>query len=548
MSVESSGFDPGSAQRPKDALDPSTPIELSVPAHIFDELQLEQAGAQRPKDALDPSTPIELSVPAHIFDELQREVSLKPKGNHAKEGIEVDAAQKKGRHRKDADPVMGGFHRASNPRHLAGVEAASAQKEMTTVAPAKVESNTGAVKPVDANLLKSKDEIRLGAIRKRIAAAEGGDKWDSHQSETSNIASDRQEKPAARSISEKLREQILNAGDLEEKSKAIARYEDYTGLNFVEDVPKLEPAPEQETGYSVVEKVEQDNDPFKDGKSLIAEDLTDSIFRSDYRRVELPPEDIAKGKELVPYVEKGKELVLFEKAIDGAVREPVVDPTPKGRWARVKRMMAKAKNLGSALTTKAHMNVDRAKEWLSDPEKGKRRKIGILVGAVVLAGAAYLLSKDTGGEAPSIDIAGQTFEPDGKRFELHPTAHVSGTQPGLDIAGQTFEPDGKSFELGPTVNLSDTNNDLTVDINTDRYPSYIANDTLDSILGQNNINPMDGVRLSVDESDGKYILVEYRGKTHVANADGSLLSLAEQKKFNDFQIDVIGNAIRDGRI
>ena len=126
------------------------------------------------------------------------------------------------------------------------------------------------------------------------------------------VVDGKQEKPVIRSIGEKLREQIQNAGDLEEKSKAIARYEDYTGLNFVEDVPKLEPAPEQETGYSVVEKVEQDNDPFKDGKSLIAEDLTDSIFRSDHRRVELPPEDIAKGKELVPYTKEGKEVAVPE--------------------------------------------------------------------------------------------------------------------------------------------------------------------------------------------------------------------------------------------
>lgn len=61
------------------------------------------------------------------------------------------------------------------------------------------------------------------------------------------VVDGKQEKPVIRSIGEKLREQIQNAGDLEEKSKAIARYEDYTGLSYVENAPVADPtsSPEQ---------------------------------------------------------------------------------------------------------------------------------------------------------------------------------------------------------------------------------------------------------------------------------------------------------------
>lgn len=84
--------------------------------------------------------------------------------------------------------------------------------------------------------------------------------------------------------------------------------------------------------------------------------------------------------------------------------EPVepVEPgtTPRGFRNRLKNIFRKAKNFPLWLATKTQNGINRTAEFYNDPEKGRRRKIGTVVGAgaLLLAGATVLWARSKGHE------------------------------------------------------------------------------------------------------------------------------------------------------
>lgn len=74
------------------------------------------------------------------------------------------------------------------------------------------------------------------------------------------------------------------------------------------------------------------------------------------------------------------------------VNEPITDPSPTGMKARLGRLMNKAGAKLQMLKMNAKEHLTGAKEYYSDEEKGKRRKIITAVAGVVAVGGAVTLA------------------------------------------------------------------------------------------------------------------------------------------------------------
>lgn len=132
---------------------------------------------------------------------------------------------------------------------------------------------------------------------------------------------------------------------------------------------------------------ERGKDPFREADELIAE-----LRESEVHREGSPEADT-------------EELEAASWFNNHQTEEPINDPSPDGRLKRARRVMGRAAFALRALPYLAKYKIgngiERAREYFSDEEKGRRRKVvAAVAGALVLAGATYLELKGSGTHSP----------------------------------------------------------------------------------------------------------------------------------------------------